>query len=376
MYGTNYCIMTQTGKPVKGKNFIGREKEISLLMEYMKMGQSVVLIAPRRFGKTSLILEVLQRLNKQDYYTAFIDIFTNPGIDMLSLSITGEVLKNHKLHKQFYRAKNNVLDMLRNVQLKAVIDNFEFIAGFSEKKISNWELIAESIDFVDAFSAMHNKNMVCVYDEFGDIGKYDRKEELVKLFRSKIQQHQNTAYIFSGSYESVMEEMFVNKNSPFFRLARVLHLSYLERKPLLESFKKRFKRSGITLPAGFVESIADITHCHPYYAQLAYQQTILLNALNGKAPNINELFCQILSVEKDYLEKVWEDISKRKDYVITIKAVAENSENIYGRLKEYNINIARALKELEGMGLIFRDDENRPYIADPIFKQWIRSIIR
>lgn len=89
--------MTQAGKPVKGKNFIGREKEIALLMEYMKMGQSVVLIAPRRFGKTSLILEVLQRLKKQGYYTAFIDVFTNPGIDLLSLSITGEVLKNHKL---------------------------------------------------------------------------------------------------------------------------------------------------------------------------------------------------------------------------------------------------------------------------------------
>ncbi len=340
------------------------------------MGQSVVLIAPRRFGKTSLILEVQKQLQKQGYYTAFIDIFTNPGINMLSLSITGEVLKNHKLHKQFYKAKNNVLDMLRNVQLKAVIDDFEFIAGFSEKKISNWELIAESIDFVDAFSAMHNKNMVCVYDEFGDIGKYDRKEELVKLFRSKIQQHQNTAYIFSGSYESVMQEMFVNKKSPFFRLARVLHLTYLERKPLLDYLKKRFKKSGITLPVGFVESIADITHCHPYYAQLAYQQTILLNALNGKPPSIYELFCQILSVEKDYIEKVWEDISKRKDYVITMKALAESSENIYGRLKEFNINIARALKELEGMGMVFRDAKNQPFIADPIFKQWIKSIIR
>lgn len=376
MYGTKSCIMTQAGKPVKGKNFIGREKEIALLMEYMKMGQSVVLIAPRRFGKTSLILEVLQRLKKQGYYTAFIDVFTNPGIDLLSLSITGEVLKNHKLHKQFYKAKNNVLDMLRNVQLKAVIDNFEFIAGFPEKKISNWELIAESIDFVDAFSAMHNNEMICVYDEFGDIGKYDRKDELVKLFRSKIQHHENSAYIFSGSYESVMEEMFVDKNSPFFRLARVMHLSYLERKPLLEYLKKRFKKQGIILPAGFVEAIADITHCHPYYAQLAYQQTILLNALNGKPPTINELLCQILSVDKAYLEKVWEDISKRKDYVIAIKALAESSENIYGRLKEYNINIARALKELEGNGMVFRDSDNQPYMADPIFKLWVKNNIR
>lgn len=46
--------MTQAGKPVKGKNFIGREKEISLLMEYMKMGQSVVLIAPPKIWQNIL----------------------------------------------------------------------------------------------------------------------------------------------------------------------------------------------------------------------------------------------------------------------------------------------------------------------------------
>ena len=54
--------MPQVGKPVTGKELVGRENEISLLMEYLQMGQSVVLVAPRRFGKTSLVLEALTRL--------------------------------------------------------------------------------------------------------------------------------------------------------------------------------------------------------------------------------------------------------------------------------------------------------------------------
>jgi len=46
--------MMQVGKPLTGKEFIGRQKEAREIIQYLSMGQSVVLIAPRRFGKTPL----------------------------------------------------------------------------------------------------------------------------------------------------------------------------------------------------------------------------------------------------------------------------------------------------------------------------------
>ncbi len=364
-------MMAHAGKPVTSKNFIGREKELALIMEYLKLGQSIVLVAPRRFGKTSLVLEVLQRIQKQGLYTAFVDIFTNPGMDMLSANITGEVLKNHKLNLQFHKAKTSALELIKNVKLKAVLNDFEFIAGFADKDRNDWELIAESIDFVDAFSKRHNRKMVCAYDEFGDITKFDKNDELVKLFRSKIQQHKNSTYIFSGSYESVMQAMFVTRVSPFYRMARIVHLSYLEKDALVRHLQHRFREEGINCGKDFPRQIAAITHCHPYYAQLAFQQTILYKALYKKIPSSNELLQQIIAVEKDYLEKVWEDVYTRRDHVLTLKALAHGSENIYGRLKTTKINVARALKNLEGMGLVFRKENGQPFISDPIFNQWI-----
>ncbi len=363
--------MTHPGKPATGKDFIGRDKELALIMEYLKLGQSIVLLAPRRFGKTSLVLEVLERLHKQGLFTAFVDIFTNPGMDMLSANITGEVLKNHKLNFHFHKAKTSALELLKNVKLKALLNDFEFIAGFADKNRNNWELIAESIDFVNAFSEKHNKTMVCAYDEFGDITKFDKKDELVKLFRSKIQQHRNSTYIFSGSHESVMQAMFVTRESPFYRMARIVHLSYLEKDALIKHLQRRFMEAEINCPDDFPEQIAAITHCHPYYAQLAFQQTILHSVFYKKLPSINELLKQLITVEKDYLEKVWEDVYTRREHVLTLKALAQGSENIYGRLKTSNINVARALKNLEGMGLVFRSENGQPFIADPIFNQWI-----
>jgi len=367
--------MQQVGKPVTGNNFIGREKELALLMEYMKIGQSVVLVAPRRFGKTSLVLEALSRLKKQNYYTTFVDVFTNPTLDLLSSEIVGEVLKNHKIHKQFLYAKNSATALLKNFKLKAVLDDFQFIIGFADSTKSEWELISESIDFVDGFSKKHKTKIICAYDEFGDINKFDPNGNLVKLFRSKIQQQTNSTYIFSGSYESVMQNMFVSSKSPFYRLARIIHLDYMESGVLVEYLKNKFKQLKIGLPAHYHNDIVELCQRHPYYTQLAFQQLVLFKTLNGRIPDMDELLVYMLSAEKDYLEKVWEDISNNREYVHTLRAIAENGKNLYKRLKPKNINVARATKKLEGMGILFQDKTKGYFISDPLLQQWIKKNI-
>ena len=44
------------GNPVTGKSFIGRGDEINYIVELIGLGQNIVLIAPRRYGKSSLVL--------------------------------------------------------------------------------------------------------------------------------------------------------------------------------------------------------------------------------------------------------------------------------------------------------------------------------
>ena len=183
------------GSPVTGINFIGREKEIEYISELLKMGQNIVLIAPRRYGKTSLVLEVLSRIRNPEIYTGFIDVFSIPTIEALPVQITKEILKNHRLDQIFAATKNSALAMLKNLQLKAAIEDFEYILGFSEAQKNSWDLLEKSIDFIDQFSQKHEKRMICAFDEFGDITKLDG-DKIIKLFRSKIQQHKNVSYIF------------------------------------------------------------------------------------------------------------------------------------------------------------------------------------
>ena len=82
-------FLIETGKmflfnPDLGDNFIGRDKEIAFMIEQFRLGQSVVLTAPRRFGKTSLIKEIFKRLKERHFFTAYVNIFTVTSINSLA----------------------------------------------------------------------------------------------------------------------------------------------------------------------------------------------------------------------------------------------------------------------------------------------------
>ena len=47
--------MYQVDKPVLGNDLIGRDRELQLIKELIRAGQSIVIIAPRRMGKHRII---------------------------------------------------------------------------------------------------------------------------------------------------------------------------------------------------------------------------------------------------------------------------------------------------------------------------------
>jgi len=362
--------MFQVGKPVTGSELIGRQDEIELIKKYLMMNQSVVLIAPRRFGKTSIVLEVLKQLGEEKKYTAFIDVFACPDILTLSNQITAEVLDNEGLKAAFTKLKGSALEMMKNINLKAAIEDFEFLLGYSEKEPSEWELFQQSISFINDYAEKKGKEMICSFDEFGDITKYSKEKDIVKYLRAQIQQQDHATYIFSGSYESVMNTMFVDNKSPFYRLARVIKVGYLPFDKLYKHMLKKLNLHGITGAEKLLEDTIDFFKGHPYYSQLALQQIYLIKSIKGKLPTISNLLDELLAVESSYLEKLWHDISSNRESTFILKELSKETTGIYRKAKSKGYNASRALAKLEGEGIIYKS--NKEYLFyDLLFQLWI-----
>ena len=119
--------MNQVGKPVYGSNLIGRDKEIRLIKELILAGQSIVIIAPRRMGKTSLMMELIRQLKGENFYTCNIDVFSTSNIASLSHRITESVFANNKLDQYFRQAVTNIADAFSNIKFKSEIEDYNFI---------------------------------------------------------------------------------------------------------------------------------------------------------------------------------------------------------------------------------------------------------
>src|SRR5712692_8219617 len=62
------------GDVATGEHFTDRKAEITELVRDLRSGQSVLVISPRRYGKTSLITAVLERIRKQHILVAYVDL--------------------------------------------------------------------------------------------------------------------------------------------------------------------------------------------------------------------------------------------------------------------------------------------------------------
>ena len=364
--------MNQVGKPVYGSNLIGRDKEIRLIKELILAGQSIVIIAPRRMGKTSLMMELIRQLKGENFYTCNIDVFSTSNIASLSHRITESVFANNKLDQYFRQAVSNIADAFSNIKFKSEIEDYNFILEFNSKsKNAPFELLEDSLNLIDHYAAKNKKKILAAFDEFGDIKKLDG-EHIVKLFRSVIQLQQNTTYLFSGSYESVMSELFVSKNSPFYRMTRIIELGNINNQDFSIYLKRVFAENEIAIDTNRISSILLFTKGHPYYTQL-YAQELLINyklSDNYVIASHEEILEQLLIVEKSFLESNWEDISKKRENKVVITAIAKGVVNIYSAIDNKKINIARAINNLKRQGLISQKDKSYA-LVDPLFNEWI-----
>jgi AAA+ ATPase superfamily predicted ATPase len=364
-----------TGKPVTGDQLIGRNSILDQIEKLVLSGQSVVLIAPRRYGKSSILLETLNRLKTKNVYRGYIDIFSTPTKRILSEKITETVLSNKKLDIAFHKMKTNIKEILKQIELKQSIEDFEFILDFADKQSDSNILLSKAIDFINDFSKKNNRKIVFGMDEFGDLQKLNGIE-IIKLFRSKLQIQSNASYIFSGSYESVMNELFVSSKSPFYRFARIIKLDRISHQDFSTYIKKVFEKINIEIETDAIGKILNFTNGHPYYTQLVCQQ-IQLNHKPGKLVKKKDIYDYIeesMHAEINYIEILWSELTRSKENIEVLLSLSMDETSIYSSQDVKKINVARVLNRLKNRGIV--NKEGRSYVlTDPLLQYWIKRTI-
>lgn len=357
------------GRPVTGEELIGRETQVNEIIRTLNAGQSVALIAPRRFGKTSIMLEVLERMGKAGFYTGNIDFFTIPDAGRLAFEIAGQVLKNRKLNTALEKLKTNLGEILTNIKFRQEIEGAEFILSFGKPQKDPWEQLKASLKFIDEFALKHKKKICFAFDEFGDIEKLDGTE-IIKLFRGIIQSQKHSVFLFSGSYESVMNKLFVSSKAPFYRMVKIIQPGFIEETSLVKFLKAKFKALNISISSDDIIKGIKFTGGHPYYIRLFIQEYFFQYLQYQKPQDVSVIFENMLISENNYLEKLWDEVSGKREIKQVLLRIIETGKPYTGT-EIPGVNISRGIRELSGKGFIYSRYSSY-YLTDPLFEKYIR----
>ena len=229
-------------------------------------------------------------------------------------------------------------------------------------------------DVFDLLEKLSNENQrtIVILDEFQEIERLG--SDMGKKLRSIMQYHKNINYVFLGSQESMMHEIFEKKNSPFYHFGIVLTLPIIKK----EEFRK-FLCEGLKLvindPEELADKILNFTVGHPYYTQqLSFTVwNILHHDPNTKSPVELAIQDTIHQHDLDY-EHLWETFNgtDRKLMVGMSHLKASPLSSKFSDAIQINSQstVFSSLKKLTRKGIFIRTNKNYEF-DDPFFKLWI-----
>ena len=362
---------------VTGESFCNRKKELSELLKYIKGSQNVLLYSHRRCGKSSLIRQIFREIKNKNLNigTMHVELYgTISEKDFITRTFQGL----NQLESNFERLLKSVSKAIKNIKLNLSIDSAtgSTLVSPSFEAVNEKVILEELMNILSKYSQKHK--LVIAFDEFQEVANYT-EDGFEKRLRSFIQQHSNICYIFSGSQQHLITEMFNSNNRAFYKLAESFHLDKIETKHYIPWIQNLFNRKKVNLPDELIEEIAQRFENHPMYIQNFLFHLWERPVKKGFSPEIlSEVEDAI--IEKRSLEHtvLWETLSINQKKTLKL-ILLNNGSNLFNAdsLKSVNLKtgslVTKALSSLMKKEIIVKN--GRYLIQDVIFKKWLQKTL-
>jgi AAA+ ATPase superfamily predicted ATPase len=371
----------QYGAIVRGPFFADRKPELSELAREMASLSRVFLVSPRRYGKTSLLANLLDRLKEEGLATAYIDLHAYP--DLRSFAAGFAQTTSMALETSADRLIKMFAGMQRlRPRVTAGMDG-EISAGLEmapgEKEAI--PALIEGMRHAEGLARRKKKKLVIVIDEFSDLEKFDGRA-VEKAFRSEVQQQTAVGYVFSGSEEPVMLSMVKDKKRAFYRLGRIMELGPIPREDYLDFLCGWFRKGGYALERGNLANVLDAGRDVPYNVQrLCHVLWDMAQADRKVTPSrIQALPSVVAKQDSPHFELLWHTATAQQRALLFALSKEPGAKPFS---KDFQLahgigpssSIKASLDSLVKKAILYRTKEGTYAFSDVFMQYWILSVL-
>jgi hypothetical protein len=365
------------GDLVSDEAFTDREAELAQLTSDLRNGQNVALIAPRRYGKSSLVQAALSRLLAEGVLVVEVDLMTTPTKERFAAKlaksihddVTSVLLKAKEALRTF--ATLRIVPSM-TVDLDGSV-RFSFSASRGSEDID--ATIERLLELPAELAADQKRELVVFFDEFQEVMAID--PHLPALMRAIFQTQPNVAHLYAGSKRDMMQKLFNDENEPFFRSAKPMEIGTIPLPLFAEFVKAQFDRTNRGVSDEAVERLLDVTGGHPYATQeLAFALwDEVPEGFTGTVADFQEALATVLRSENARFTLIWENATQPQKLLLQALAAEPGRPFSNGYRIAHDLppvsGVQRALAPLLESELVRKMPDGLYELAEPFLRQWV-----
>ena len=365
------------GKEVSGYQFYDRHDVCEKLYRILKSGTSnVVLYAPRRYGKTSLVLKVLERFNLESIPSIYFDVSRSTSLERFCEEYASAACAVAGHAKAMVNKIATYLAHLHpSFSFEGPVPTVKFDYGARMTQAS----LAEVLDLPEKIAAdLGNKTLIVALDEFQEVAGLSSEFVLEKIFRSCVQMHRNVRYVFFGSKTHMLKRMFGSHSKPFYNSALPMRLDKPPREESAEFVRSRFSDAGIGISSEAVDKVVAASENIPYYLQAVASMTFdaveRAGAKTVRDDDIASAIAFLLDANADLYEERLRNLSpSQRDILLALAREPAGRFDSDYRAKHglpVSSTLHSALKHLVDEGLV-ETNQSGYQVGDPFFARFL-----
>ena len=364
-----------TGK-IKPEYFCDRVEEVERLTRcILSGGENMVIISPRRLGKTGLINFCFEKPEvKEAVTTIYIDILRTSSLQELVFMLGRSVFKT--LGSRSQNMMKNLVTTLRSIRGSFGYDPIQNTPTFD---IKLGDIVNPVYTLEEIFACLEQADQRCVVaiDEFQQIVNYpDKKVEA--LLRTHIQQSSNANFIFAGSERHIMGKMFLDYARPFYQSASIMTLEPISEDKYAEFVNKHFAANGLSVTPEAITTAYHTMKGNTYYIQKTFREAFSLS-LEGKTCDQQMVQTIINNMIQESSHKYSETMARlslpQKELLMAIADEGRAQRVTSGQfIKRHKLlsasSVQSAMRKLMEYGIVTSENGSY-YIEDQLLNLWL-----
>jgi len=377
-----------TDTPIPAGQMVGRQDEVAAVARSLQGGGNLIIAGPRRTGKTSVCDAALGRLADGGCYVAAVDLFrladTADFAEQLVLSTIANRNSLKRLAHKARRAGRALADaaaLTATVHARAELGeelDLAFRPGLAARDPDRY--LAYALELPQRIASADGRRLVVFFDEFQEITAPRRPfgdpDRLTKRMRAIFQRSPDVSFLFVGSMEHLMRDLFVPAERGLSQFGSFYPLSAISAEAWREGITRRLAEDGCTIAPDALERLLAAGEGHPRVTMLIARWTHE-SSLVDATRKITDTHVSV-GIRAAQLA----DLPKHEQTLERIRSLGRHTQRLAVRVARgaqlyqgLNPKIANdTLRALRDTGIIEQTIPRQWHITDPLLRNFLADL--